>query len=104
MRDIKKVLESQVNTHNMVEVQKNLESRSLITSPTRSPGPPCLQIDIQNTSNKTDKEITFLMSLVSWSTKIGVECSRSNKTDLHNLPGVAPPILGRWSVYQVGVR
>jgi hypothetical protein len=76
MWDIKKVLESQGNTHNMVEVQEKLESRSLITSPTRSPGPLCLQIDIQNTSNQTDKEITFLMSLVSWSTKIGVGCSR----------------------------
>jgi hypothetical protein len=76
MWDIKKVLESQENTHNMVEVQEKLESRSLITSPTRSPGPLCLQIDIQNTSNQTDKEITFLMSLVSWSTKIGVGCSR----------------------------
>jgi hypothetical protein len=48
MRDIKNVLESQENMHNMVEVQANLESRSLTSSPTRSPGPPCLQIDVQD--------------------------------------------------------
>jgi hypothetical protein len=40
MRDIKKVLESQGNTHNMVKVQANLKSRSLTSSPTQSPGPP----------------------------------------------------------------
>jgi hypothetical protein len=38
MRDIKKVLESQGNMQNMVEVQANLECRSLTLSPTRSPG------------------------------------------------------------------
>jgi hypothetical protein len=43
MQDINKVLESQGNTHNMVEVQANLESRSLTSSPTRSLGPLCLQ-------------------------------------------------------------
>ncbi len=48
MRDIMKVLESQGNTHNMVEVQANSESRSLTLSPTRSPGPPQLQIDVQD--------------------------------------------------------
>jgi hypothetical protein len=48
IRDIKKVLESQGNTHNMVEVQANLESRSLTSSPTRSPVPPYLQIDVHD--------------------------------------------------------
>jgi hypothetical protein len=48
MRDIKKVLESHGNTHNMVEVQANSESMSLTLSPTRSPGQPCLQIDVQD--------------------------------------------------------
>jgi hypothetical protein len=51
MWDIKKVLESQGNTHNKVEVQANSESRSLASCPSRSPGPPCLQIDIQDTSD-----------------------------------------------------
>jgi hypothetical protein len=43
------------------------------------------------------------MPPVSWSTKIGV-VNHHNKTDLQNLPGAAPPILGRWPIYQVGVR
>jgi hypothetical protein len=51
MRDIKKVLESQGDTHNMVEVQANSESRSQILSPTRSLGPSCLQIDVQDASD-----------------------------------------------------
>jgi hypothetical protein len=51
MRDIKKVLESQENTHNMVEVQANSEFRSLTSSTTQSPGPHCLQIDIQAASD-----------------------------------------------------
>jgi hypothetical protein len=46
MQDIKKVLESQGNMHNMLEVQANSESRSLTSSPTQSPGPPCLEIDV----------------------------------------------------------
>jgi hypothetical protein len=51
MQDIKKVLKSQGNTHNMVEVQANSKSRSLTSSPTRSPGSPCLQIDVQDASD-----------------------------------------------------
>jgi hypothetical protein len=43
------------------------------------------------------------MSLVSWSTKSGVGRNHQNKTDFQNLPGAAPPVLGRWPVYQVGV-
>jgi hypothetical protein len=51
IRDIKKVLGSQGNTHNMVEVQANSKSRSLTLSITRSPGPPCLQIDVQDAAD-----------------------------------------------------
>jgi hypothetical protein len=51
MSDIKKVLEIQGNTHNKVEFQANLESRSLTSSPTQSPGPPCPQIDVQDASD-----------------------------------------------------
>jgi hypothetical protein len=51
MRDIKRVLESQGNMHNKVEVQSNSESESLILNPIQSPGPPCLQIDVQDASN-----------------------------------------------------
>jgi hypothetical protein len=49
--DIKKVLEIQGNTHNKVEFQANSESRSLTSSPTQSPVPPCLQIDVQDASD-----------------------------------------------------
>jgi hypothetical protein len=74
MWDIKNVLESQGNMHNMVEVQANSESRSLTSSSTQSSGPPCLQIDVQDafdlrfgssTYAWKDKEIKFLMPLVS---------------------------------------
>jgi hypothetical protein len=51
MWDIKKVLESQENTHNMVEVQANSEFKSLTSSPTQSPGPPCLQIHLHDASD-----------------------------------------------------
>jgi hypothetical protein len=51
MWDIKKVLEIQGNMHNKVEVQANSESRSSTLSPTRSSGPPCLQIDAQDMSD-----------------------------------------------------
>jgi hypothetical protein len=51
MWGIKKMLEIQGNMHNKVEFQANLESRSMTSSPTQSPGPPCLQIDIQDTSD-----------------------------------------------------
>jgi hypothetical protein len=51
MWGIKTVLESHRNTHNKVEVQSNLESRSLTSSPTQSPRPPCLQINVQDVSD-----------------------------------------------------
>jgi hypothetical protein len=51
MLDTEKVLESQGNMHNMVQVQANSESRSMTSSPTRSPGPPFLQIDVQDASD-----------------------------------------------------
>ena len=46
VRDTKKVLESHEDVHNKVEIKSNLEFQSL--SPTRSPGPPCIQIDAQD--------------------------------------------------------
>jgi hypothetical protein len=79
---IKKVLESQGDVHEKVANQSNSELPSL--SPTRSPGPPRIQIDIQSaydlrfgcsTYARKDKEITFPMELVSSPTKIGVVCN-----------------------------
>jgi hypothetical protein len=51
MWNIKRVLESQGDMHNKVEVQANSKSRSLTSSPTWSVGPPCLQIDVQDVSD-----------------------------------------------------
>jgi hypothetical protein len=45
-RNIKKVLESQGDVHEKVVNQSN--SKLLSSSPTRSPGPPRIQIDVQN--------------------------------------------------------
>jgi hypothetical protein len=78
-RSIKKVLESQEDVHEKVANQSNSELSS--SSPTRSPGPPCIQIDVQMAYNlcfgrstyaRKAKEINFLMELVSCPTKIGV--------------------------------
>jgi hypothetical protein len=78
-QSIKKVLESQGDVHEKVANQSN--SELLSSSPTQSPGPPRIQIDIQiaydlrfgrSTYAWKDKEIKFPMTLVSCPTKIGV--------------------------------
>jgi hypothetical protein len=85
---IKKVLESQGDVHEKVANQSNLELPS--SSPTRSPGPPRIQIDVQiayhlrfrhSTYAQKYKEITFPMALVSCPTKIGVVRNYQNSTD-----------------------
>jgi hypothetical protein len=85
---IKKVLGSQVDVHEKVANQSNSELSSL--SPTQSPGPPCIQIDIQiaydllferSTYARKDKEISFSMELVSCPTKIRVIRNHQNSTD-----------------------
>jgi hypothetical protein len=48
IRDTKDVLESPRDVHNKVEIQTNSEFQSLTSSPTRSPRPPCIQIDAQD--------------------------------------------------------
>jgi hypothetical protein len=76
---IKKVLESQGDVHEKVANQSNSELPS--SSPTRSLGPPRIQIDVQiaydllfrrSTYAQKAKEITFPMTLVSCPAKIGV--------------------------------
>jgi hypothetical protein len=76
---IKKVLESQGDVHEKVVNQSNSELPSL--SPTQSPGPPHIQIDVQisydlrfgrSTYARKANKITFPMTLVSYTTKIGV--------------------------------
>jgi hypothetical protein len=61
MRDIKRVLDSQGDAHANVEIQSNSELHSLTSSPTQSPGPPCLQIDAHDTY-----DLRFVHSLHSW--------------------------------------
>jgi hypothetical protein len=90
-RDIKKLLESQGDMHEKVANQSNSELPS--SSPTQSPGPPHIQIDVQiaydirfvrSIYGRKAKEVTFLMVLVSCPTKIGVICNHQNSTDFQN--------------------
>jgi hypothetical protein len=90
-QSIKKVPESQGDVHEKVANQSNLELPS--SSPTRSPGPPYIQIDVQtaydlrfghSTYTRKDKEITFSMALVSCPNKIGVVRNHQNSTDFQN--------------------
>jgi hypothetical protein len=110
-RRIKKVLESQGDVHEKVANQSNSELPS--SSPTRSPGPPRIQINVQiaydfhfgrSTYARKAKEINFPMTLVSCPTKIGVLCNHQNSTDLQNHFWCCATILARWAVYPVGVH
>jgi hypothetical protein len=110
-RSIKKVLESQGDVHEKVVNQSHSELPSL--SPTRSLGPPRIQIDVQiaydfrfgpSTYSQKSKEITFLMEPVSCPTKIGVVCNYQNSTDFQNRFWCCTTILFRWAVYLVGVH
>jgi hypothetical protein len=87
-QSIKKVLESQGDVHEKVANQSNLELSS--SSPTRSSGPPRIQINVQiayairfgrSTYTRKSKEINFLMEPVSCPTKIGVVRNHQNSTD-----------------------
>jgi hypothetical protein len=87
--NIKKVLESQGDVHEKVANQSNSELLSL--SPTRSSGPPHIQIEVQiaydlrfgrSTYARKDKEIYFPMELVLCPTKIGVVRNHQNTTNL----------------------
>jgi hypothetical protein len=78
-RDIKRVLESQGDAHIMVEIQSKSQFQSLTSSPTRSPGPPRLQIDVQDayeiglghsTYSRKENEIKVPMASVAGLIKI----------------------------------
>jgi hypothetical protein len=110
-RSIKKVLESQGDMHEKVVNQSNSEFLSL--SPTRSPGPPRIQIDVQiayhlrfvrSTYARKYKEITFTMALVSCLTKIRVIRNHQNSTDFQNCLWCCATILSRLAMYPVGVH
>jgi hypothetical protein len=75
------------------EVANQSNSELPSSSPTQSPGPPCIQIDVQITYNlcfrrptyaQKAKEITIPMELVSCPTKIGVICNHQNSTNFQN--------------------
>jgi hypothetical protein len=96
-RSIKKVLESQGDVHEKVANQSNSELPS--SSPTRSPGPPHIQIDVQivydlrfglSTFARKDKEITFPMALVSYPTKSGVVRNHKKVPISRTIFGAAP--------------
>jgi hypothetical protein len=110
-RSIKKVLESQGDVHEKVANQSNSELPS--SSPTRSPGPPHIQIDVQSaydlhfgrsTYARKAKEINFPMELVSYPTKIGVVRNHKEITDFPNYFWCYTTILARWAMYPVGVH
>jgi hypothetical protein len=110
-RSIKKVLENQGDVHEKVANQSNSKLPS--SSPTRSPGPHRIQIDVQiaydirfgdSTYAWKYKEITFPMGLVSCPTKIGVVRNHQNSTDFQNHFWCCATNLARWAVYPVGVH
>jgi hypothetical protein len=110
-RSIKKVLESQGDVHVKVANQSNSELPS--SSPTRSPGPPRIRIDVQiaydlyfghSTYARKAKEITFPMESVSCLAKIGVVRNHQNTTDFQNSFWCCATILARWAMYPVGVH
>jgi hypothetical protein len=107
-QSIKKVLESQGDVHEKVANQSNSELPS--SSPTRSPGPPCIQIDVQivydlhfgrSTYALKAKDIAFPMALVPCPTKIGVVLNHQNSTNFQNHFWCCATILARWAVYPV---
>jgi hypothetical protein len=110
-QSIKKVLESQGDVHEKVENQSNSELPC--SSPTRSPGTPRIQIDVQiaydlrfrcSTYARKAKEITFPMTPVPCPTKIGFVHNHQNSTDFQNRSWCCATILARWAVYPVGVH
>jgi hypothetical protein len=101
-RSIKKVLESQGDVHEKVVNQSN--SELLSSSPTRSPGPPRIQIAVQisydlrfgrSTYARKAKEITFPLVPVSYPPKIGVVCNNQNSTNFQNRFWCCTTILAR---------
>jgi hypothetical protein len=87
-RSIQKVLESQGDVHKKVVNQSISELPS--SSPTRSPGPPLIQIDVQiaydlcfgrSTYARKAKEINIPLAPVPLPTKIGGVRNHQNSTN-----------------------
>jgi hypothetical protein len=105
------VLESQGDVHEKVVNQYNSKMPSL--SPTQSPGPSRIQIDVRiaydlrfgrSTYAQKAKAINFSMELVSCLTKIRVVCNHQNNIDFQNYFLCCATILARWALYLVGVH
>jgi hypothetical protein len=110
-RSIKKVLESQEDVHEKVVNQSNSELPSL--SPTQSPGPLSIQIDVQiaydlrfgcSTYARKAKELNFPVASVSCTTKMGVICNHQNSANFQKHFWCCATILARWVMYPVGVH
>jgi hypothetical protein len=92
-RDIRRVLERQGDMHIKVEIQSKSEFQSLTSSPTRSTGPPRLQIDVQDayqigfghsTYARKEDEIAFPIALVLGPTKIGLDQNCRNNFNMQS--------------------
>jgi hypothetical protein len=79
-QDTKRALERQRDVH--MEIQSNSEFQSLTSNPTRSLGPPRLEIDVQDAYNigfgrsiyaQKEDEINFPMESVPHPTKVGLD-------------------------------
>jgi hypothetical protein len=108
---IKKMLESQEDVQAKVANQSNSELPS--SSPTQSPRPTHIQIDVQiaydfrfgrSTYARKAKEITFPMVLVPCLNKNEVVCNYQNSIDFQNHFWCCATILARWAVYPVRVH
>jgi hypothetical protein len=91
--DIKRVLERQGDVHIKVEIQSNSKFQSLTLSPTQSPGPPQLQIDVQEAYNigmghytypRKENEIKFLVAPVPHRIKIGFDQNCQNNFNIQS--------------------
>jgi hypothetical protein len=91
--DIKRMLKRQGDAHIKVEIQSNSKFSSLTLSPTRSPRPPRLLIDVQyayeigfglSTYAWKEDEIEFPMEVVPCPTKIGFDQNYQNKCNIQS--------------------
>jgi hypothetical protein len=78
----------------MVDIQSNSEFQSFTLSATRTPGPPRLQIDVQDvydirfvhsTYSRKEDEIRFPMALVLGPTKIRFDQNCQNNFNIQSL-------------------
>jgi hypothetical protein len=105
-QDVKRALERKGDADIKLEIQSNSEFQSSTSSPTRSLGPPQLQIDVQDaydiifghsTYTQKENDITLPMELVLGPTKIGFNQNYQNNFNIQS-----PPHLGAVSIFGEG--